>query len=219
MAVRAVFVDAGGTLLRPREPVGVTYARAARARGHAADPVEVELRFRTALRARQGQAQEGDGRAFWSPLVAEAVGVQDEALFEALYEWYSRPRAWWVDTDALRVLGDLSRAGIRIAILSNWDLRLRDLFHRFALDRLFGALVVSSEHGVEKPDPRIFEIACRVVGVAPKEAIHVGDDVEKDVAGASRAGLVGLHYDDERGWRGVEAEIARLRRSAGMYAR
>lgn len=219
LAVRAVFVDAAGTLLRPREPVGVTYARAARLRGHRCDPVEVEGRFRDAWRARQHQSQAGDGRAFWAPLVAEAVGVEDDALFEALYDWYSRPRAWWVDTEALRVLGDLSRAGIRIAILSNWDLRLRELFHRFALDRLFSALVVSAEHGVDKPDPRIFEIACRVVGVAPREAIHVGDDAEKDVAGASHAGLVGLQYDDDRGWRGIEAEIARLRRSSGIYAR
>ncbi len=219
MAVKVVFVDAGGTLLFPREPVGVTYARAARRRGHACDPVQVELRFRAAFGKRRHQPQEEDGRAFWAPVVAESVGVDDPALFDELYEWYARPRAWWVDTEALRVLGNLSRAGVRLGILSNWDARLRTLYHRFALDRLFGFLVVSSEHGVEKPDPRLFEIACRVAGVSPRDAVHVGDDEDKDVLGASRAGLVGLQYDEDRGWKGIEQELSRLRRPAGLYGR
>lgn len=217
--MKALFVDAAGTLLYPREPVGVTYARAARRRGHPCDPVVVEARFRAAFRARREEPQAEDGRAFWAPLVAEAVGVDDPELFEELYEWYARPRAWWVDTEALRVLGDLGRAGIRLGILSNWDARLRTLYHRFALDRMFGFLVLSAEHGVEKPDPRIFEIACRVAGVEPHQAVHVGDDLDKDVVGASRAGLVGLHYDDDRGWRGVEQELARIRRGASLFGR
>lgn len=217
MGVKAVFVDAAGTLLHPREPVGVTYARAARRRGHAADPVAVEARFRAAFGARRHLAQEEDGRNFWAPVVAESVGVDDPALFEELYEWYARPRAWWVDTEALRVLGGLARSGVRLGILSNWDGRLRSLFHRFALDRLFGVLIVSAEHGVEKPDPRLFQIACRVAGVAARDAVHVGDDPEKDVLGASRAGLIGLQFDADLGWRGVELELARVRRRAGLF--
>ena len=219
MALRAVFVDAAGTLLHPREPVGITYARAARARGHAADPVEVERRFRAALRARGAAVQEGDGRAYWRPVLAEAVGLDDDALFEALYQHFARPRAWWVDTDALRVLGALSRQGIRIGIVSNWDTRLRVLYRRFALDRLCPYLFCSAEMGVEKPDPQIFAAACRVVGVAPSEAVHVGDDLERDVAGASRAGLIALHFDEERGWGSVESDVSRIRRGASMFAR
>ncbi len=212
-------MEAAGTLLRTREPVGVTYARAARVRGHERDPVRVEGRFAQALRARAGERQSGDGRAFWAPLVAEVLEVNDSALVDDLYDWYSRPRAWWVDTEALRVLGDLSRSGVRVGILSNWDDRLRILYHRFALDRLFPLLICSSEHGVEKPDPRLFEIACRVAGVAASEAVHIGDNAERDVIAASRAGLVGLQYDDDRGWRGVEFELTRLRRTGGLFAR
>ena len=199
--------------------MGVTYARAARSRGYKRDPVRVESRFAHAFRARAGEQQSGDGRAFWGPIVEEALEVHDASLVDDLYDWYSRPRAWWVDTEALRVLGDLSRSGIRLGILSNWDDRLRVLYHRFALDRLFPLLICSSEHGVEKPDPRLFEIACRVAGVVASEAVHVGDDPERDVIAASRAGLVGLHYDDDRGWRGVELELTRLRRTGGLFAR
>lgn len=219
MAVKAVFVDAGGTLLRPREPVGMTYARAARARGHATEPISTEVRFRAAMQRFVGKPQEGDGRAYWRPIVAEATGTDDEVLFETLYNWYAQPRAWWVDTEALRVLGALSRQGIRLGILSNWDTRLRSLYHRFALDRLFPYLLCSAEVEVAKPDPAIFHLACRVAGVSPREAVHVGDHPENDVAGASRAGMVGLLFDDDGGWSGFEREIAVLRRGSGMFAR
>lgn len=212
MEVKALFVDAAGTLLRTREPIGVTYARFARERGHPADPVEVEHRFRAAYR-NAATPQQGDGRAFWRPLVAEAIGVDDSRLFEDLYEWYATPKAWWIDDEALRTLGGIARQGVRLGIVSNWDRRLRLLYERFALERMFSVLICSAEVGVEKPDPWIFTIACRTIGVSPRQAIHVGDDARKDVDGANRAGLVGLLYDDEEGWRGLPARIAVMRRA------
>ena len=213
MDVRALFVDAAGTLLKTREPVGLTYARQARLHGHDVDPVEVEHRFRIAMRRPRTGPQDLDGRAFWRPVVAEAVGVEDEALFEALYAWYAEPRAWWIDVEALRVLGGIARSGVRLGIISNWDGRLRGLYNRLALDRMFPVLVCSAEVEVEKPDPAIFHLACLAAGVGPRQAVHVGDDLVADVRGASAAGLVGLRFDDDIGWKGIADQIARLRRS------
>ncbi len=213
MDVKALFVDAAGTLLRPREPIGVTYTRFARLRGHEVDPVEVEHRFRAAMKGAGTLPQQGDGRLFWSRVVAESVGVDDNRLFEDLYEWYAEPKAWWIDTEALEVLGRIARQGVRLGIISNWDRRLRILYQRFALERMFTVLICSAELGVEKPDPWIFKIACRTAGVSPRQAIHIGDDPEKDVAGANRAGLVGMLHDDEEGWNGLPDRIAVLRRA------
>jgi putative hydrolase of the HAD superfamily len=212
MDVKALFVDAAGTLLRTREPVGVTYARFARVRGYDADPVEVQHRFLTMMRQPRTDRQTGDGRAFWAEVVAASVGVRDDALFEDLYAWYATPKAWWIDVEALDVLGRIARRGVRLGIISNWDRRLRVLYQRFALERMFPVLACSAELGVEKPDPLIFRIACRVAGVHPREAVHIGDDPVKDVEGATRAGLVGLRHDDEEGWRGLPDRIALLRR-------
>lgn len=219
--LRALFVDAAGTLLAPREPVGVTYARLARRHGHEVDPAAVQPRFRAALRARAGQRQEGDGRPFWRGVVAESVGVEDEALFEALYRHYAEPRAWWVDTEALRGLGTVARRGVRLGIVSNWDTRLRSLYTRMALDRMFPWLVCSAEVELEKPDPAIFHLACELVGVEPKEAAHVGDDPERDVAGASRAGLGAILYEEESGWAEVLRQVDRrlLGQGPGLYGR
>jgi REG-2-like HAD superfamily hydrolase len=211
--VKALFVDAAGTLLRPREPVGVTYARAARQRGHDASPFEVEERFRRALKRQDGERQRGDGRTFWRPVVTEATGTDDPIVFEALYQWYAQPRAWWIDAEALRALGTLARQGVRLGIVSNWDRRLRLLYERFALERMFSVLICSAEVGVEKPDPLIFRIACRAAGVSPREAIHLGDDPEDDVAGARAAGLTGLLHDDDDNWRDLPARVATLRRT------
>lgn len=212
MDVKALFVDAAGTLLRPREPVGVTYARHARALGHDADPVEVQHRFLAAMREERPERQRGDGRAYWARIVTESVGVEDPELLEDLYAWYANPRAWWIDVEALDVLGRIARKGIRLGIVSNWDLRLRTLYQRLALERMFTVLACSAELGVEKPDPMIFRIACRAAGVQPREAVHVGDDPVRDVEGATRAGLVGLLYDDEEGWLGLPDRLAVLRR-------
>lgn len=212
MDVKALFVDAANTLLKPREPVGVTYAREARRHGVDADPVVVERRFRGALRHRRGEPQVGDGRAYWSRVVAESVDVDLPGLNEALYQHYANPRAWWVDIDALRTLGVLARRGVRLGIISNFDTRLRVLYNRYALDRMFPTLVCSAEVEVDKPDPAIFRIACACAGVSPRNAVHVGDDPELDVSGANAAGLVGLLYDDELGWQGIADHVAQLGR-------
>lgn len=210
MPIRALFVDAANTLLKPREPVGLTYARRARAHGHEADPVEVHHRFRAAMALAAPIPGDVDGRRFWRPIVAQAVGVDDDALFEDLYAWYAEPRAWWVDVAALRTLGACARGGVRLGILSNWDTRLRGLYTRLALDRMFSTLICSSEVDAEKPDPAIFLIACEVVGVRPGEAVHVGDDPVRDVEGATRAGLTGLRFEDD--WEAVASQVTRLSR-------
>lgn len=212
MDLRALFVDAAGTLLRPREPVGMTYTRHARALGHDADPFEVEARFRAALRAPRDEGQLGDGKRFWSQVVRESVGVEDPVLFERLYAHYAEPRAWWIDREALLELGTVARQGVRLGIISNWDLRLRTLYQRMALERLFPVLACSAELGVEKPDPAIFRAACQAAGVRPCQAVHLGDDPVKDVEGAAQAGLAALHFDADEGWSGLADRIARLRR-------
>ncbi len=214
MNVRACFVDAAGTLLKPREPVGVTYARAARARGIDADPVVVEQRFRQAFRdhAARGNVQRGDGRAFWSPVVKIACDADDDRLVEDLWAHYLDPRAWWIDVQALNVLGQIARTGVKLGIISNWDTRLRILYNRFALDRMFPILVCSAELDVEKPSVEIFRAATTAAGVRPCEAVHIGDDPVNDVEGANRAGLVGLLYDEDMGWGSLPERIARLRR-------
>ena len=61
---------------------------------------------------------------------------------------------------------------------------------RLGLENYFDFVVMSVEHcGIEKPDPRIFEIAVREASCEPSELLHVGDHIEYDVRGANDAGI------------------------------
>jgi 2-haloalkanoic acid dehalogenase type II len=73
----------------------------------------------------------------------------------------------------------------RIASLSNGNACLVQI----GLDHLFHAMIAAHTHGASKPDPAVFHIACRELGCAPEEVVHLGDDIELDVRGARGAGL------------------------------
>lgn len=88
------------------------------------------------------------------------------------------------------LLDHLRARGITLAIVSNntraeqeAKLRRRDLFDHFA------EIIVSGDHKVSKPDPRLFTIALDKLGVAAKSCVHVGDSWDIDVCGAVAAGI------------------------------
>jgi len=83
----------------------------------------------------------------------------------------------------------LRTGGARLAVVSNWDVSLHDVLERTGLRRLVDAVVISAEVGAAKPDPAIFRAALERLGATAAEAVHVGDSVETDVAGARATGL------------------------------
>ncbi len=81
---------------------------------------------------------------------------------------------------------------------------------RLGLEKFFDFIVMSVEHGgIEKPDPRIFEIAVREARCEPHELLHVGDHIEYDVRGANDAGVksVWLNRTGERSSSGVRPDL------------
>jgi putative hydrolase of the HAD superfamily len=87
------------------------------------------------------------------------------------------------------VLARLRARGARLAVVSNWDVSLHDVLERTELRALVDTVVISAELGVAKPDPAIFRAALERLGAAAGDALHVGDSVEYDVAGARAAGI------------------------------
>lgn len=193
----ALLVDAGGTLLQVAEPVGVTYARFARGYGVNRPAEAVEADFRAAFSAWQGPRYVGDGRPFWRAIVAAATGSDDPELFEALYAWYARPEAWTLAPGALETFAALRARGVTVAVVSNWDTRLRPLLGAMGVLPAIDAAVISAEVGLEKPDPALYRRACALLGVPPAEALHVGDHPRKDVEAARAAGCRALLWGVE----------------------
>jgi putative hydrolase of the HAD superfamily len=86
-------------------------------------------------------------------------------------------------------LARLRAAGLRLGVVSNSDGRVEQALQAAGLRQYFDVVVDSALIGVEKPDPRIFQAALTALGVAPEEALYVGDLYEIDVVGARAAGI------------------------------
>jgi putative hydrolase of the HAD superfamily len=105
-----------------------------------------------------------------------------DALLAAL-----RFRAYPEVAGALRALRD---AGHRLVVVSNWDVSLHDALRSTGLAPLLHGAISSAEAGSAKPDPRIFARALELAGGGDAQAaLHAGDSLEHDVAGAWAAGL------------------------------
>ncbi|QKV97444.1 HAD-IA family hydrolase [Streptomyces sp. NA02950] len=119
--------------------------------------------------------------------LARQVPLPRPELYDALYARHREPAAWRPYPDAAGVLAELRRRGVRIGVVSNigWD--LRPVFRAHGLDPLVDAYALSYEHGVQKPDPRLFRVACDALSLAPHEALMVGDDRRAD-GGAAAVG-------------------------------
>jgi putative hydrolase of the HAD superfamily len=97
-----------------------------------------------------------------------------------------------VPRDSLTVLADLRRRGLRIGLVSNAHFlpeMMREDIERFGVARFVDDAVFSSEVGVRKPHPDIFNKVLTAIGVAPRDALFVGDRVADDIAGAHTVGM------------------------------
>lgn len=112
--------------------------------------------------------------------VSRQVPLPDPRLHDALYDRHMVPDAWQPYPDAAEVLGSLRERGVAVGVVSNigWD--LRPVFRGHGLDPFVGTYVLSYEHGIQKPDTRLFATACDALGIAPEDTLMVGDDRRAD---------------------------------------
>ncbi|KAL2534968.1 Haloacid dehalogenase-like hydrolase (HAD) superfamily protein [Abeliophyllum distichum] len=189
---KALLVDAVGTLVVPSQPMAQIYRQIGEKYGVEYSEDEILNRYRRAYEQPWGRSRlryVNDGRPFWQHIVSSSTGCLDSQYFEELYNYYTTEKAWHLcDPDAGKVFEALRKAGVRVAVVSNFDTRLRPLLRALKCDHWFDAVAVSAEVEAEKPNPTIFLKACELLGVKPEDAVHVGDDRRNDVWGARDAG-------------------------------
>lgn len=191
--VAAVSFDADGTLWDfekvMRHALAIARTELLRATGLPSESLSieamVEIRNRMAddLRGRVTNLEAIRLEAFRRTLAR--VGRPDDALAERLNTVYLRHRFEDVELydDVLPTL-DALRGVCPLGIVSNGN----SYPERCGLEDRFAFVVFSQDHGFEKPDPRLFGVALRMLGCAPSELLHVGDSPWNDVYGARQAG-------------------------------
>ncbi len=225
--IRAVLFDWGDTLFV--SPRGATViVEAARERGARIDEASAERLWQRLWEAGKTPEELAKGRdlspeahrAVWTALFAQADAIAP-GLSAALYERVMDPTRWRPYPDTRAVLSALKERGIKAGLVSNIAYDLRPLFARHGLRDLIDVFVLSFEHGVSKPSPRLFSTACRELRVAPRHVLMVGDHPEADGAAATAAGLqvYVLPPHDGDGPRGLDRVIAIVDASFGQRRR
>lgn len=194
---RAVLLDALGTLLwlEPPAPAlrdwlrarhGIEVAEAAADRAMAA---EISY-YRAHVLDGGDRAALDDLRSRCAAVMVEALGEEaaglgpEEAREALLGALRFRPYP-----DAHGALERLRGAGMRLVVVSNWDVSLHDRLAETGIAERVDGAVASAEVGAAKPHPAVFARALAVAGVPERAAVHVGDSLHEDVEGARAAGI------------------------------
>jgi FMN phosphatase YigB (HAD superfamily) len=114
--------------------------------------------------------------------VALVPGIKPD-LIAALYAVL--PDQWVTFDDTLPVLRELKSRGVKVVVLSNIGIAIRDHLDRVGVGDLLDGVVLSYEVGMVKPDPAIFAHALELLDVPGSQTLMVGDSPRDDVGGVS----------------------------------
>ena len=203
----AIFFDAVGTLFYLSKTVGDHYALVGREVGLTLDAQQLDRAFFTAWermprRAAIDGPRENDDKGWWRELIdlvldqaAPSLSELDrDNFFEVAYEHFAEAGVWKAYPEVLGVLEKL-QPRFQLAVISNFDGRLRLILEHLGISKFFGRVFVSSEIGADKPDPDIYRRALKLIHLKPNRVLHVGDDPDRDWKAAAAAGLSVFELD------------------------
>ncbi len=199
--IKAIFFDAAGTLFELRKSVGFHYALVGERIGTPMSATALDRAFEVVWkemppRAATGEPREDDDKGWWRELVDRVLDdvlptmreLDRDNFFEIAYEHFAEAGVWQLYPEVVEILESL-HTGFQLAIVSNFDGRLRMILEHLGISKYFRHVFISSELGADKPDPLIYRRALAVSQLRPEEVLHAGDDPERDWRGATAAGL------------------------------
>lgn len=185
----ALLMDVGGVLT-----TNVFESFAAFSEAETGDPDSVRDMFANDERAQRllvehecGRMAETEFSAGMADLLAERSGrtLDPVGLARRMLALTQR------DDAMVEAVTKIKQAGVPVAIVSN---SMGDRgYESFDMTQLADVIVISGEHGVRKPSRRLYQIACDGLGVPPPHCVMV-DDVPRNLSGAARLGIRGVHH-------------------------
>lgn len=150
-----------------------------------------------------------DAREFWFDVkrrAAEDVGVEISLtdLTASFADGFK------VRQGLLSLIGELRETDLPMAILTNNVREFASVWKSMIpVDELFDAVVDSSDVGMRKPDPRIYEVALERLGAEPEITVFV-DDTHENVTVAEELGMTGIHFAPEVAEEDVVSALRKL---------
>lgn len=218
-AYKAVFFDAGDTLMtipaaqmilkeflahrsfhREEEHIGTLFSEAFR-----------KLYYGKQLNPDELCSPESD-RTFWMSLyrhILDGLGAEDEWTADQihrccheLYDEFTGPQHYQLFDDVKESLAELKERGFRLGVISNFSPTLRTILEHKGIAHYFDPMIVSTEVGLEKPNPAIFKLALEQSGLKPEEVLYIGDHDQNDIWAPNQLGIDAvkiLRYDYMQG--------------------
>lgn len=207
-----IVFDSTGTLMRPDPEAAVVYHEfmvGAIGDSAAVSSGELKLRLREAMRHHFSAESAADPtneereRKRWRDIVDMSMpeldsGTIDE-FFSDLWTYFGDPKAWAIYDEVLSLVDHLRASGYRIAVASNFDLRLKRVIEGFPLRERVDQLLISSQVGWSKPNVEFYVQAGRILQLdSPKSALMIGDTKPGDVDAPIKVGWDALHLVRDR---------------------
>ena len=209
-ALKAIFFDAVGTLFYLTKTVGDHYALVGSEVGLRLDAQDLDRAFYIAWKQMPPRAaidapREDDDKGWWRQLVDLVLDqaapslseIDRDNFFEIAYEHFAEAGVWKLFPEVVDALEKL-QPRFQLAVISNFDGRLRFILEHLGISKFFDHVFISSEIGADKPDPEIFRRAVKLIDLKPNQVLHVGDDSERDWKAAAEAGLSVFKLDRQR---------------------
>ena len=200
MAIKGVFFDLGGTL-RICDPAP-EYQAAARRRMTELAGWDDEAAFFDLINARYdgpyrewalGENRESGDYELWAKwLLPELPEERLRAIcHEMTYQYRQVKGLRRMVEGGLEVIRALKERGFKLGIISNLigETEIGDWLERDGLKPYFDSVVLSSITGIRKPDPEMYLMGCRELGLAPGECASIADNLNRDITGAKAAGI------------------------------
>lgn len=132
-------------------------------------------------------------RQYHAVMLAE-LGLEDlhHRLIDLILAAQYAPDSWELYPDVRPAVSQLRAAGLRLGIVSDWGSNLLPIVEGLGLATELDFVLASGAVRISKRDPALFRMAAERVGVAPGEALMVGDTISADVEGARAAGMDGV---------------------------
>ncbi len=210
MKIRAVFLDAGETLLSPHPSFEELFCTTLAECGSEVTPQDVEqvvgslTTFTDFLRDQTGMSPWSTSaeasRQFWGLFYAqllERLGVadSDQKLADAVYGRFTSYDSYRLFEDSLPAIQALKSAGLAVGLISNFEGWLEGMLTQMGLADSFDPMIISGNEGLEKPDPAIFNLALERGRVSGSETAYVGDHLRLDVEASKAVGMTGILID------------------------